>query len=286
MESSQSLFILRSGNKPDIDPEDLPELRARPTWVSAEESIENIQNEINITVDAVDGKKNISSLGRSQRRDIRINLKAVSADHCTISYFPMKGWTITEKGKSKPSSNGTYIFLKSLKQMRDHMPSDLIELHEGMTLSFVNYEVKIKFQAKSEEALRDQLRESEAYFTEADAAMQAAKERYAAAEADEAAAEPKAVEEVQPAEETFPPAAEEPAAVIDAGPVEDDAPVLAAAAVEESKAEEVPAEEVPAVEEKPVVEEQPAQEPPAEEPQPVAPEAAPAEEERPEAAVE
>ena len=283
MESSPSLFILRSGNKPDIDPEDLPELRARPTWVSAEESIENIQNEINITVDAVDGKKNISSLGRSQRRDIRINLKAVSADHCTISYFPMKGWTITEKGKSKPSSNGTYIFLKSLKQMKDHMPSDLIELHEGMTLSFVNYEVKIKFQAKSEDAQREQVRDSDAYFAAADAAMQAAGEEYARAEPDEAVAEPKAAEEVQPAEEPLPPS-EEPALATDAAPVEEQ---LAAAAAEESKAEEAPA-----AEEKQVVEEQPEQDAAVEEvqkeeePQPAMPEATPPKEEPAEVVVE
>lgn len=152
-ESSEGLYILRSGNKYDIDEDDFAELRARPAWVSQEESVENIQNEINITVDTIDGKKNVSSVGRSQRRDVRINLKAVSAEHATISYIPTKGWTISEKGKAKPSSNGTYIFLKSYKQMKDHMPSDLIELHEGMTLSFVNYEVKIKFESKQKSDL-------------------------------------------------------------------------------------------------------------------------------------
>jgi pSer/pThr/pTyr-binding forkhead associated (FHA) protein len=78
-------------------------------------------------------------------------LKAVSADHCSIFYDRQKGWAITEKGKDKPSSNGTYIFLKSLRQMQDHMPSDLIPLHEGMVLSFVNYEVRIRFEPKSHE---------------------------------------------------------------------------------------------------------------------------------------
>jgi len=33
--------------------------------------------------------------------------------------------------------------------MQDHMPSDLIPLHEGMVLSFVNYEVRIKFESKN-----------------------------------------------------------------------------------------------------------------------------------------
>ena len=154
-ESNPGLYILRTGNEYEIGEEDdIPELRARPTWVSAEESHENIQNEINVIVDDIDGKKNVSSLGRSMKRDIQIKLKAVSAEHCTISYFPEKGWTITEKGKSKPSSNGMYIFLKSLQQMKEHMPSDLIQLQEGMTLSFVNYELKIKFEAKHQGAVQ------------------------------------------------------------------------------------------------------------------------------------
>jgi pSer/pThr/pTyr-binding forkhead associated (FHA) protein len=48
------------------------------------------------------------------KRDVQIKLKAVSADHCAVAYTPDKGWVLTEKGKDKPSSNGTYIFLKSL----------------------------------------------------------------------------------------------------------------------------------------------------------------------------
>jgi len=139
-------------------------LRARPTWVSAEESHENIQNEINVIVDDIDGKKNVSSVGRSMKRDIQIKLKAVSAEHCAISYFPEKGWTITEKGKNKPSSNGTYIFLKSLKQMQEHMPSDLIQLQEGMTLSFVNYELKIKFENKQAGQVQQQILEQANFF--------------------------------------------------------------------------------------------------------------------------
>ena len=170
-ESSPGLYILRTGNDYDIGEEDdIPELRARPTWVSTEESHENIQNEINVTVDDLDGKKNISSLGRSMKRDIQIKLKAVSAEHCSISYFPEKGWTITEKGKPKPSSNGTYIFLKSLKQMQEHMPSDLIQLQEGMTLSFVNYELKIKFERKQPDQIQQQIVEMTSFFNNHDQA--------------------------------------------------------------------------------------------------------------------
>ncbi len=46
------------------------------------------------------------------KRDVQIKLKAVSADHCKVEYNPEKGWMLSEKGKDKPSSNGTYIFLK------------------------------------------------------------------------------------------------------------------------------------------------------------------------------
>jgi len=48
------------------------------------------------------------------KRDIQIKLKAVSADHCAISYSDEKGWTITERGKDKTSSNGTFMFMKSM----------------------------------------------------------------------------------------------------------------------------------------------------------------------------
>lgn len=64
--------------------------------------------------------KEVNTVGRSNKRDIQIKLKAVSADHCSIQYTKPKGWTITERGKDRPSSNGTYIFLKSLKQMKEH----------------------------------------------------------------------------------------------------------------------------------------------------------------------
>jgi pSer/pThr/pTyr-binding forkhead associated (FHA) protein len=87
------------------------------------------------------------------KRDIQIKLKAVSADHCAIAYNPQKGWTISEKGKDKPSSNGTYIFLKSLQQMKDHIPSDLIPIQDDMIISFVNYELRVKLEAKTPEEI-------------------------------------------------------------------------------------------------------------------------------------
>lgn len=110
-------------------------------------------------------------LGRSNRRDIQIKLKAVSADHCSIAYNPEKGWTISERDKDRPSSNGTYVFLKTLKQMRDHMPSDLIPLHDGMIISFVNYELRVRFEQKSNEEISAQSETSHAFFNQLDKDM-------------------------------------------------------------------------------------------------------------------
>jgi hypothetical protein len=39
------------------------------------------------------------------------------------------------------------------------MPSDLIQLQEGMTLSFVNYELKIKFESKQPGLVQQQILE-------------------------------------------------------------------------------------------------------------------------------
>ncbi len=57
--------------------------------------------------------QNFFSIGRSMKREVQIKLKAVSADHCNLSYGAEKGWTISEKGKDKLSSNGTFVFMKS-----------------------------------------------------------------------------------------------------------------------------------------------------------------------------
>jgi len=58
-------------------------LRARPTWISADENKDLVQNEILLEATP---KKNVFNIGRSNRRDVEIKLKAVSADHCRIEY--------------------------------------------------------------------------------------------------------------------------------------------------------------------------------------------------------
>jgi predicted component of type VI protein secretion system len=142
MTPSDTYYVMHPTNPSfDVDTEDFPHLRARPTWVSADENVDNIQNEINVYHD---GNKEINTVGRSMKRDIQIKLKAVSADHCAISYNTQKGWTITEKGKDRTSSNGTFIFMKNMQQMNDHVPSDLIPLHDDMIVSFVNYELRVR----------------------------------------------------------------------------------------------------------------------------------------------
>jgi pSer/pThr/pTyr-binding forkhead associated (FHA) protein len=88
------------------------------------------------------------------KRDIQIKLKAVSADHCAIAYNQERGWTITERGKDRLSSNGTFIFMKSMKQMNDHIPSDLIPLHDDMIISFVNYELRVSLHQKTSEEMQ------------------------------------------------------------------------------------------------------------------------------------
>lgn len=145
----------------EVDVEDFPHLRARPTWVSADENVDNIQNEINVYAD---GQKLVNSVGRSMKRDIQIKLKAVSADHCAIAYTQEKGWTITERGKDRLSSNGTFIFMKSMQQMNDHVPSDLIPLHDDMIISFVNYELKVSLLQKTKDELAAQTNAMHEFF--------------------------------------------------------------------------------------------------------------------------
>lgn len=85
--SNEGFYVLRPelGNYECADEGDLPEIRARPVWVSSDEIQDNIQKEI--FVDTM-GSKRSHSLGRSMKRDIQIKLKAVSADHCGIHYSP------------------------------------------------------------------------------------------------------------------------------------------------------------------------------------------------------
>jgi SH3-like domain-containing protein len=75
----------------------LPLLFAKPTWVSANENGEDIQAGINIRAeDNEDKTKKVHSLGKSIDRDVQIKLKAISADHCRITYNNEKGWAVTE----------------------------------------------------------------------------------------------------------------------------------------------------------------------------------------------
>ena len=124
-------------------------LRARPTWISADENKDLVQNEIILE----NSEKNVFSVGRSNKRDVEIKLKAVSADHCKIEYKRDQGWFIHEKEKDRLSSNGTFVFMKSLQQMEDHEPSDFIPLFDGMTISFINYELQVRIEPKSSEEL-------------------------------------------------------------------------------------------------------------------------------------
>jgi hypothetical protein len=39
--------------------------------------------------------------------------------------------------------------MKSYKQMKDHEPSDLIPLFNGMIISFINYEILVKIEPKT-----------------------------------------------------------------------------------------------------------------------------------------
>jgi len=202
MAGNDNFYILRPDEEYEADSEDFPYIRARPVWVSADENVENIQNEIHVNAD---GQKNVNTVGRSMKRDIQIKLKAVSADHCAIQYHPEKGWTITERGKEKCSSNGSYIFLKSQHQMKDHMPSDLIPIQNDMIISFVNYEVRVKLDAKGSDQVRDQMAAANEFFNaqEADMAM-IAKQSGAHAEPEEeskqaAVVEPPVAKEATPA---------------------------------------------------------------------------------------
>jgi pSer/pThr/pTyr-binding forkhead associated (FHA) protein len=137
------------------------------------------------------------------KREVQIKLKAVSADHCNITYDDQKGWFISESGKDKPSSNGTFVFMKSQKQMHDHEPSSLIPLHDGMVLSFINYEIRVNLEKKEQgDVDRDNqnIRERVEQMRSAQPAMGATMPAQVPAEVVEepAAAEPEAAIEVKP----------------------------------------------------------------------------------------
>ena len=142
MRPNSNDYVVEETNDGEQDP---PTLRARPTWVSSDENKDLIQKEI--ILEAMENK-NYFSIGRSMKREVQIKLKAVSADHCNLTYDGNQGWFISESGKDKPSSNGTFVFMKSQRQMQDHEPSSLIPLHDGMVISFINYEIRVNLERK------------------------------------------------------------------------------------------------------------------------------------------
>lgn len=90
MRPNASDYIVEETHEDEQDP---PTLRARPTWVSSDENKDLIQKEI--ILEAVD-RNHYFSIGRSMKREVQIKLKAVSADHCNITYDDKKGWFISE----------------------------------------------------------------------------------------------------------------------------------------------------------------------------------------------
>jgi len=80
-----------------------------------------------------------------------LKLKAVSAEHCQIGYSPDSGWTLSEMSKVKLSSNGSYVYMKSLTQQKERKTSNLIPIADKMTISFVNYELRISLTEISQD---------------------------------------------------------------------------------------------------------------------------------------
>ena len=106
----------------------------------------------------------MNSIGRGHDNAIPLKLKAISDDHCSIAYDPRKGWTISECGQARTSVNGTYVFLRTLKQLQDKTPSDLIPLHDGTVISFINYELRVCLQDKTPTEIDQQAQAAAAYF--------------------------------------------------------------------------------------------------------------------------
>ena len=150
----QILYPSATGNYiiEEEDTNEPPVLRARPTWVSSDENKDQIQKEI--ILEALNQQQ--FTIGRSMKREVQIKLKAVSADHCQIGYSNDKGWSISEKNKDKLSSNGTFVFMKSHNQMIEHEPSDLIPLHDGMVISFINYEIRVNLEKKDASVIQNE----------------------------------------------------------------------------------------------------------------------------------
>ena len=90
---SNEQYIVMRGSHSDYKTDDEAILRARPAWISADENRDMVQNEILLESTT---KKTSFDIGRSNKRDVELKLKAVSADHCKIEYTKDKGWLIHE----------------------------------------------------------------------------------------------------------------------------------------------------------------------------------------------
>lgn len=128
--------------------------------------------------------------------------------------------------------------------MKDHMPSDLVPLHDGMILSFVNYELKVRIESKSNSAQKEQLAAQQEFFNKRDQDLDMQKSMGGAVfvgAATAAAAATVNVDDVQP--ESKPLETVEPT---QAAPVEAEiAPVEAETAPADVPAEVAPVEEPP-----------------------------------------
>lgn len=48
--------------------------------------------------------------------------------------------------------------------MNDHIPSDMIPLHDDMIISFVNYELRVRLNQKTKDEINQQTASMEEYF--------------------------------------------------------------------------------------------------------------------------
>lgn len=62
------------------------------------------------------------------------------------------------------SSNGTFMFMKSHDEIEGRIPSGLIPLHDGMLISFVNYELKVKFEGRTQHEINALSNKAQEYF--------------------------------------------------------------------------------------------------------------------------
>lgn len=54
--------------------------------------------------------------------------------------------------------------MKSMQQMNDHIPSDLIPLHDDMIISFVNYELRVRLDQKTKDEIATQQQKMNEFF--------------------------------------------------------------------------------------------------------------------------